>query len=127
MQNQTRKTILENHLSHLVEGSNPPRLTLFSSRAIGKVKPKGQASPKKPALYNSQYTPTMPDLADYMTTEDAAKKLDFHIDHIRRMLRGGDLEGLKLGREWLVSKKSVEKYLKDTEGMDKRDPRRGNK
>jgi excisionase family DNA binding protein len=69
----------------------------------------------------------MPDLADYMTTEDAAKRLGFHIDHIRRMLRGGDLEGLKLRREWLVSRKSVDKYLKATEGMDKQDPRRGNK
>ncbi len=68
----------------------------------------------------------MPDLADYMTTEEAAKKLGFHIDHIRRMLRLGDLEGLKVGPTWLVSRASVTQYLKDTEGMDKRDPRRGN-
>jgi len=68
----------------------------------------------------------MPDIADYMTTQEAAKKLGFHIAHIRRMLREEDLEGLKVGQTWLVSKKSVEKYLKDTAGMDKRDPRRGN-
>jgi excisionase family DNA binding protein len=68
----------------------------------------------------------MPDLADYMTTEEAAKKLGFHIDHIRRMLRLGDLEGLKIGPTWLVARKSVAQYIKATEGMDKRDPRRGN-
>lgn len=69
----------------------------------------------------------MPDLKDYMTTEEAAKALGFHIDHIRRMLRESDLEGLKVGITWLVSRKSVADYKKQTEGLGKFDPRRGNK
>ncbi|MBI5714426.1 MAG: helix-turn-helix domain-containing protein [Chloroflexi bacterium] len=68
----------------------------------------------------------MPDLDDYLTTESAAKELDFHVEHIRRMLRDGDLKGLKMGHGWLVSRKSVADYKKLTKGMDKRDPRRGN-
>ena len=69
----------------------------------------------------------MPDLKDYMTTEEAAKALGFHIAHVRRMLRESDLEGAKLGPGWLVLRRSVAEYKKMTEGMDKRDPRRGNK
>ncbi len=69
---------------------------------------------------------TMPNLADYLTTQEAATKLGFHVDHIRRMLRTGDLVGLKVGQMWFVSKASIDKYRKATEGMDKYDPRRGN-
>ncbi len=71
-------------------------------------------------------THQMPDLADFITTEEAAKKLGFHIESIRRMLRNKELDGLKMGHGWLVSRKSVDKYLKETDGMNKRDPRRGN-
>lgn len=69
---------------------------------------------------------TMPDLADYMTTQEAADRLRFHVDHIRRMLRQGDLQGKKVGNMWFVAKKSVEKYLAETKDMGKFDPRRGN-
>ena len=68
----------------------------------------------------------MLDLKDYMTTEQVAEVLGFHIDHVRRMLREGDLEGLKFGVVWLVSRKSVQAYQKKTEGLGKFDPRRGN-
>ena len=71
-------------------------------------------------------TQKMPDLKDYMTTEEAAKTLEFHIVHIRRMLREKDLEGVKVGPTWLVSRKTVADYKKRTEGLEKFDPRRGN-
>lgn len=67
---------------------------------------------------------TMPDLKDYMTTEEAAAKLSFNVKSIRNMLTNDSLEGIKLGREWLVSKKSVADYLQRTKGMSKNDPRR---
>lgn len=70
--------------------------------------------------------PAMPDLNDYMTTEEAAKALRFHVESIRRMLRDKELEGVKLGPGWLVSRKSVTNYKRRTEGMGKFDPRRGN-
>jgi excisionase family DNA binding protein len=68
----------------------------------------------------------MPDLKDYMTTEEAAAALGFHIDHIRRMLREGDLVGIKVGITWLVSKESVKQYKEATSGKNKYDPTRGN-
>jgi len=66
----------------------------------------------------------MPDLSDFVTTEEAARMLKFHVEHVRRLLREGDLQGAKMGTAWLVLKKSVEEYIKETEGMNKHDPRR---
>jgi excisionase family DNA binding protein len=69
---------------------------------------------------------TMPDLTDYMTTQEAADKLGYHVDHVRRMLREGDLLGQKVGYMWFVSNQSVTEYLEKTAGLEKFDPRRGN-
>jgi len=69
---------------------------------------------------------TMPDLSEYMTTQEAADMMGFHLESVRRMLREKELDGLKWGREWLVLRKSVMKYLERTAGMEKFDPRRGN-
>jgi len=66
-------------------------------------------------------------MKDYLTTEQAAKALGFHIESIRRMLRTKELEGLKVSKKaWLVSRKSVADYKRRTEGFEKFDPRRGN-
>lgn len=66
----------------------------------------------------------MPDLLEYITTEEAAKKLEYHVEHVRRMLREGDLRGEKVGRTWLVLRQSVRDYIHRTENMKKFDPRR---
>ncbi len=66
----------------------------------------------------------MPDLQEFITTQEAAKMLDYHVEHVRKMLREGGLRGAKIGHTWLVFKKSVEKYRKDTAGLNKFDPRR---
>ena len=55
----------------------------------------------------------MPDLAEFMTVDQAAQKLKFHPETVRRLVRDGILDGKKWGREWLVVKSSVEKYLKE--------------
>lgn len=68
-------------------------------------------------------TKTMPDLDLFMTTQAAAKKLKFHPETVRRLVRDGILEGKKWGKEWLVLKTSVEKYLQAT-GDNKHNSRR---
>lgn len=68
----------------------------------------------------------MPDLSDYMTTQEAAKALGYHVESIRRLLREGDLQGLKVGTLWLVQRASVTEYIQKNAGLDKFDPRRGN-
>lgn len=67
----------------------------------------------------------MPDLADYVTTEDAARTLGFHVVSIRNMVKNGTLDGLKVGRSVLISKKSIDDYKRRTFGMSPNDPRRG--
>jgi excisionase family DNA binding protein len=67
---------------------------------------------------------TMPDLTEFMTTQEAADKLGFHVRSIPKMVRDNILEGVRFGRDWLVSRKSVDEYMKKTNGMSKRDPRR---
>jgi excisionase family DNA binding protein len=66
----------------------------------------------------------MPDLAEFMTTEEAAKKLGFHVKRIPTMVKNKTLDGIRFGRAWLVSRKSVDDYLQKTKGMRKNDPRR---
>lgn len=69
-------------------------------------------------------TATMPDLEDFYTTKQAAKKLGFNVRSIPYMVKNKTLEGVRVGRAWLVSKKSVQEYLDKTEGLSKNDPRR---
>ncbi|HOY51436.1 MAG TPA: helix-turn-helix domain-containing protein [Prolixibacteraceae bacterium] len=66
----------------------------------------------------------MPDLRDFITPEEAARMLGFHVEHVRRLLREGDLKGEKIGKAWLVLRKSVEDYISFTKGMNKYDPNR---
>jgi excisionase family DNA binding protein len=66
----------------------------------------------------------MPDLAEFMTTKEAAEKLGFHVKRIPTMVRNKTIDGIRFGRAWLVSKKSVQEYLEKTSGMSKNDPRR---
>ena len=66
----------------------------------------------------------MPDLEEFMTTKEAAKKLGFHVKTIPGMMKDQELAGIRFGKAWLVSRKSVDEYLKKTKGMSKNDPRR---
>ena len=77
------------------------------------------------ALRFSRRVPlAMPDLANYMTVRDAAVVLNLHPETVRDLLRDKTLDGIKEGLMWLVSKYSIERYRKKTEGLDKYDPRR---
>ena len=66
---------------------------------------------------------TMPDLAEFMTTHEAAEKLGFHVKSIPLMIKNKKLDGVRFGRAWLVSRKSVDEYLKKTKDVGKRDLR----
>ncbi|MFT3892999.1 MAG: helix-turn-helix domain-containing protein [Anaerolineales bacterium] len=47
-----------------------------------------------------------------MTTKEAAEKLGFDARSIPYMIKNNTLEGVRFGRSWLVSKKSVQEYNK---------------
>lgn len=67
---------------------------------------------------------TMPELTEFMTTEEAANELGFTVQSVRNLVYKNSLESVKFGRSLLISKKSVKEYKAKTEGMSKFDPRR---
>lgn len=72
----------------------------------------------------NQTNKPMPDLTEFMTTQEAAQKLGFHVKSIQNMVKNNTLSGVRFGRAWLVSRKSVQDYFEKTKGMSKNDPRR---
>ena len=73
---------------------------------------------------STSHEKTMPDLAEFYTTQEAAEKLGFTLQGVSRLIRQNRLSAVRFGRAWLVSRKSVAEYLKKTDGMSKNDPRR---
>jgi excisionase family DNA binding protein len=45
------------------------------------------------------------------TTPQAAEHAGLSLTHLSRLLRSGTLEGIQLGREWLVYTDSLDRYL----------------
>ena len=66
----------------------------------------------------------MPDLNEFMTTDQAAKALDFTVESVRQLVYKKKLESQRFGRSILIPKKAVKEYLEKTKGMNKKDPRR---
>jgi len=66
----------------------------------------------------------MPDLNESISTEEAAEKLKYHVEHVRRMMREGSIEGVKIDRTWLVRRTALDGYMKRISMMAKHDPRR---
>jgi excisionase family DNA binding protein len=50
---------------------------------------------------------------ELVTTQQAADALDYTIQHTRLLIRKGQLEGTKLGRDWVISRASFDKFLRD--------------
>jgi len=46
-----------------------------------------------------------------ITTPQAAERSGLSSVHLTRLLRKGTLEGMQLGREWLIYTDSLDKYL----------------
>jgi excisionase family DNA binding protein len=66
----------------------------------------------------------MPDLAEFVTTDEAANILGYTVASIRQMVFKKKLESIRFGRSILIPKKAVKEYLEKTRGMSKNDPRR---
>ncbi len=52
----------------------------------------------------------MPDLS-HITSTESAKRLGYTVQHVRRLIRQGQLQGFKLGRDWMVREESVDQYV----------------
>jgi excisionase family DNA binding protein len=63
-------------------------------------------------------------MSDWLTVDEATKLSGYHEDHIRRLVRSGEVKARKVVIVWLVSRKSLIAYLRRQE---QRGERRGAK
>jgi excisionase family DNA binding protein len=63
---------------------------------------------------------------EWITTKEAAELTGYHTVHVRRLLREGRVEGKKFGRDWMISRESIQEYKDQMKelGPSKHDPRR---
>lgn len=65
----------------------------------------------------SSPAPDKVNLADYVTSEDAAAASGYHVNYIRRLLRQGKLKGRKFGNVWFIERASLQDYLRVVEEL----------
>lgn len=51
------------------------------------------------------------DLEQFYTASDVASKLKVHVETVKRWLRNGDLEGIRIGGRWRISEDAVQKFI----------------
>lgn len=54
---------------------------------------------------------------DYISSHEAANRLQYTVQHTRRLIREGKLNGEKFGRDWMVVRESVERYTVHRENL----------
>lgn len=65
-------------------------------------------------------------MAEWLSVKEAAQIAGYHIEHIRRLIRTGEIKGRKIITVWQVNRASLMAYLKRTEDLgDRRGPKRG--
>jgi len=69
----------------------------------------------------------MPDINEFMTTQEAATNLGFTLQGVSKLIRQKKLTAIRFGKAYLVSKVSVKAYEETTKGKSKNDPHRGKK
>jgi excisionase family DNA binding protein len=63
----------------------------------------------------------MPSLAGYIPTKEAADKLGYHVNHVRRMIRRGDFVTVRVGNMLFISVESIDAYQEKTKDFGKHD------
>ena len=53
----------------------------------------------------------MTGLEDWLSTKQAAKLSGYHSEHIRRLIRAGDIDARKWGNAWMISLESLLQYI----------------
>ena len=59
--------------------------------------------------FNPQVSPVV--VNNHISVKAAADFSGYSLQYIRRLLRSGKLEGLKIGQVWLIEKSTIEAYL----------------
>ncbi len=56
----------------------------------------------------------------HVTVQATAEVTGYNIQYLRRLLRSGALEGIKIGQIWLIEMESLEMYLHQVESTSDR-------
>jgi excisionase family DNA binding protein len=62
---------------------------------------------------------------EFMSTIEAAERLGITYERVTQLVKAGKLNAKKFGRDWMVSRQSVEERLEKSKGKSKHDPTRG--
>jgi excisionase family DNA binding protein len=52
---------------------------------------------------------------EWITTKQAAEISGYHAEYIRRLIRSGDIEAQKLGRDWVMKRADLLAYVRSAE------------
>jgi excisionase family DNA binding protein len=61
-------------------------------------------------------------MPDYLTAEEVAETLGFHVNSVRRLIRSGKLRADKKVGVWLIPREALKEYQETLEGRSKHDP-----
>ena len=59
-------------------------------------------------------------LDNHMSIQAAAEYSGYNLQYLRRIVRKGEVEGVKVGQVWLVNLASLDAYLKRVQNTDDR-------
>ena len=68
----------------------------------------------------SQQSNTGVFINQHITVQASAEVTGYNIQYLRRMLRSGALEGVKIGQMWLIEMDALESHLKRMENTSDR-------
>jgi excisionase family DNA binding protein len=57
-------------------------------------------------------------VTNHISVQAAAEVSGYSLQYLRRLLRSGKLEGLKIGQIWLIKMESLENYLAQVENSE---------
>jgi len=66
----------------------------------------------------------MPDLSEFVTTQEAAQELGYHVNHVRRMVKNGYLKAERFGHSLLITKSSLKEFKEHSIKYRKHDRRK---
>ena len=56
-------------------------------------------------------------MRDMLTVQEAAKRLQYHPNHVRRMLRAGTIKGERIGNYWFIARPEVDRIKAGQDDM----------
>jgi excisionase family DNA binding protein len=62
----------------------------------------------------------MPINDNWLTVQEAAQESGYDPEHIRRLIRDGEIKARKLSIIWLIERKSLSEYLKKAQTWGKK-------